>query len=655
MSTNARLEKFCRDLKIPVTSKGQELLTVKQKVAFCLKHNIREFEDYEKVFGFLHWEFVNGIYSLHELDTPHCWFIELSGKDIKELELKFPESFNQKFYRGTTFYFHWLINQGMYTAAIKEVDQYGWTIISENALCLLVKKTNDINKRFHKFGLLTYFMGKVDTSSDEYYGTPFLIEYYHEPNLLCNGTRVIETAFWNFPLDMAFMLFENREYKLKGSSEIFKILLERKLSFRELISSFKRLIKKVKLPLNFYSYVVGQYKEKIFDEKELFELVKWSSKYLMYGFYSFYWTFREKIFDSKIPDGSKLWIDWLRDRGFMNPRVFKPEDVFHRRYDLMTDALNKLPKDRVLAHRLFKFLLDKKYLHFPDYMMEEAIGHHHVESAELFRQTGYGVVYQRCLWVTVMTPSRNLSSYFFTYMREKNPNEKKKYSEAVEILLLPSVIWLYGHFPFTEVEFYDLADLFSKIRCNPVVYKYMYEKDSYVKFNNDDSDGFWERRDAKRYILKDLPESRKELKEIKGKFQDLLTEEKKLSDFIKMFVRNDTEKVDKRYIYSYFSQEEKKRYVRCNYNLVKINSTVAILKELRQKKIRITREKIHKMMEKIYIMKTIIRKQCFKVENCPLEGTPFIRYSGYHEKEIECFPGYTPDDDVTYFDFDNYW
>ena len=151
-----KLEQMCRQYNIPLSEEDQIKLTMLDKVAFCFTHGLRTYKDFCRVFGGGDGNSIEGchvqhVYSYGLIDEPYYWFRKLSKNDIKTLEEQFPGNFNQEFYRGKHFYLEWLLDNHMYEDALVEIKKYGWSIISENALCYFVKQTNNTNQIHFKF------------------------------------------------------------------------------------------------------------------------------------------------------------------------------------------------------------------------------------------------------------------------------------------------------------------------------------------------------------------------------------------------------------------------------------------------------------------------------------------------------------------------
>jgi hypothetical protein len=288
------------------------------------------------------------------------------------------------------------------------------------------------------------------------------------------------------------------------------------------------------------------------DEKQAIELVKWGvDNYNYNSFFSFYHHFGSRLFEENGPDNKKLWIDWLWDKGFLNSRNFHLCSVFER-YDTLKEAIDKSSIYLQRQFNLFNYLIQKKY-RFPANILDEVIGHHDEKSAELFFQNGYVIKEQRLVWLDVTKSDRNLTHNYFTYVEEEKTTlsleefkelKLKHSSYALEILVLPSLKWLYNHFPFTDEEFENMADCFFKSSFHHVLYQWLYDNNENVRFYNDNNNNsFYERRTARRGVKINLPDLRKNFKEKNDKLNVLRTEETKLSNYIKSFGGRDTDKV----------------------------------------------------------------------------------------------------------------
>lgn len=216
-----KLEILCCKHNIPLTEDEQKQLTIKDKVAFCFTHNLQEYRDFCNIFGEGDGNssegcFVQNVYSDRLIGEPHYWFKKLSEDDIKLLEEDFPKRFNQKFYRGKSFYLEWLFDHKLYTQALDKIEQYGWTIISENVLCNLLEKTDNISQLHFNFGLLIRLLEKIDTKSVDYKEMkekPFVSkDYYSRDESFYRGMATIKLAAKNLPLDMFFLLLERYNF-----------------------------------------------------------------------------------------------------------------------------------------------------------------------------------------------------------------------------------------------------------------------------------------------------------------------------------------------------------------------------------------------------------------------------------------------------------
>jgi len=610
----------------------------------------------------------------------------------------------------------------LHTQALNEIEQYGWTIISENVLCILLEKTNDTKQLHFNFGLLIRLLEMIDTKSNDYKEMkekPFISNnYYSRDEYFYNGMVAIILAARNLPLDMFFLLLER--YKFKGDSKLYEEIFSRKLPFPVLFSTLKRLMQNgIQPPYGFHYDAL-----KISDKDQMFQLVSWGVRnWIKSGFFAFYHHFGERLFEEPIPNGKTLWIDWLWEKGFMNSRNFRVTDTFQR-YDNMKIALNKIPGDQSLRYRLFKYLISKDFRFFPKNMLDEAIGHHDVKSAVLFVSMGYKIQNLRLTWLDIVKPDRNLPYTYFSYKEEDDTGlnsdefkdlEKKHYSEAIKQIVFPVLIWLHETFPFTEDEFYGMSDCFSHYSRIPVIYNWLYENNPLVKFYNDDNDGFYARRYAKRDINENLPRLRKELKEKKDQLVILKEEEAKLSDFIMSYIEHDTSTIwvirlpelpeipevpelgsiedwqtvsyrkkpkskrnqarlkrrdNQKLRQDYEDQlankkrveeerkrliEERKRITLRNTMVDEINDAVEKLKILRLEKIRYLRRKVRKNIKIINSKKENIRNQDFEIEDNPdLDGRVVCRYDYDDDEPVLYCVGYESDDDWYYMDDPKY-
>lgn len=320
---NEKISKICGKFNIPTPDK--EKPTLFDQVCFCLKHNIKDTDDFYRIFGnndnnSQEGSYVSNLYYSGQLDKPGYWFIKFSPTDIKKLEEVSPE-FSSDFYRGKPFYFEWLLHNKMYSEAIDEVRKYGWTIITENALCSLLEETTDINQLFMNYGFFVYFVNQVDTSSDEYKNMeekPFVSrDFYKRDSYSWRGKNVIKTASTTLPHDMFFSLLDNLNFK--GDSELYVNLIKKKLPFPTIFSSLERLRKHgIELSNNIYCSVLSNY-----NENEAFEMIKWGVKnWKLEGFFTLYNHFKNRLFEETVPGGDILWIDYLWDKQFTRWPIF---------------------------------------------------------------------------------------------------------------------------------------------------------------------------------------------------------------------------------------------------------------------------------------------------------------------------------------------